>query len=99
MGKFDEHPWGISAIAIKGTGVTVKYVEIERLKVDGAPVEVVQYADQRGLEVRVCLASPPQQLLHCLDEVEAYVDDLDQLGEWRNGGRWRGVVLTGWSRR
>ena len=94
----DRRRVGRRLAGFESAGFTVRQVQHDELKVAGAPVEVVQYADARGVEVRGSLDTPPLELLDCLERLEDYVDDLDLLGEWRDQGNWRGVALRGLTR-
>ncbi|RHW28609.1 hypothetical protein D0Z08_01745 [Nocardioides immobilis] len=63
--------------------------------VDDATVEVLQYDDGRGIQIRICSTATPEQLLHGLEAAEDVVDEPTRLGDWKNTavGRWRGLSL------
>lgn len=82
--------------ALRAGGATVRLLAREELRVESAPVELVEYSDERGLEARVCLEWEPDHLVECLDEAAWLLVDLDQLGEWTTGSKglqWRGVAV------
>lgn len=82
--------------AFRSVATTVWEIAAAELRVESAPVEVVQYDDERGLQVRVCMDWEPGQLVECLDEAAGLVVDLDQLGSWSTGSRgrrWRGAAV------
>jgi hypothetical protein len=65
------------------------------MQLDDAVVEVVEYTDTRGVQLRINAASAPVQLLRGQEDAEDVIDDLTGLGEWHDGavGRWRGLAL------
>ena len=81
--------------SLAAEGVTVVEVTSGDMQLDDALVEVVEYADARGVQLRTCTASAPVQLLPVLEDAEDVIDDLTVLGEWHDGavGRWRGLAL------
>lgn len=83
--------------ALAAEGVTVVEVTTSgAMQVDDALVEVVEYADaRRGVQLRICAAATPVQLLRGLEDAEDAIDDLSVLGEWHDSavGRWRGLAL------
>lgn len=82
--------------ALAAEGVTVVEVPTScDMQIDDAVVEVVEYADSRGVQLRICAAAAPIQLLRGLEDAEDVIDDLTVLGEWHDGavGRWRGLAL------
>ena len=84
-----EAPTGLNV----GTGVRV--VSTDDMQVEDAPVEVVEYDDARGLQVRIYATATPVQLLRVVEAVEDVIDDVARLGGWQDatGGRWRGLAL------
>ncbi len=83
-------------IALAAEGVTVvRTASTDDMQVDGAPVEVLEYDDGRGIQIRICSTATPVQLFHGLEEAEDLIDEPTRLGEWRNTafGRWRGLAL------
>jgi hypothetical protein len=77
-------------------GVPVIYKSLAEMRVEGCPVEVVEFSDT-GVEVRVCLDDTVlAKLPGCLLRAEDVLDDMERLGEWteaRAGRKWRGVAL------
>ncbi|RHW24094.1 hypothetical protein D0Z08_26475 [Nocardioides immobilis] len=76
-------------------GVTVRGMSTDDIRVEDAPVEVVEYADARGLQIRICATDTPIQLLRVVEAAEDVIDDPARLGDWQDttGGRWRGLAL------
>lgn len=84
--------------ALAADGVTVvRAASGERMNLDEAIVEVIEYADARGFVIRVCATAEPSRLLLALDLAEDLLDEPTQLGSWADGaaGRWRGLALLG----
>lgn len=82
--------------ALVAEGVTVvRVVSTDDMQVEDAPVEVVEYDDARGLQVRIYATATPVQLLRVVEAVEDVIDDVARLGGWQDatGGRWRGLAL------
>jgi len=82
--------------ALVAEGVTV--VEITAsgdMQIDDALVEVVEYEDTRGVQLRICATATPVQLLRGLEDAEDVIDEPAGLGAWHDtpAGRWRGLVL------
>ena len=65
------------------------------MNLDGAIVELIEYADARGFVLRVCVTAEPSRVLHALDLAEDLIDAPAQLGEWAEdrNGLWRGVAV------
>jgi hypothetical protein len=84
----------LTTLAAEGVTV-VKVTTSGDMQVDDAVVEVVEYADARGVQLRICAAATPVQLLRGLDDAEDVIDDLTVLGAWHDSavGRWRGLAL------
>lgn len=83
-------------IALAADGVTVvRTTSTDDMYVEDAPVEVLQYDDGRGIQIRICSTATPEQLLHGLEAAEDLVDEPTRLGDWKNTavGRWRGLAL------
>lgn len=68
----------------------------ERMSLDEAIIEVIEYADVRGFVVRICATDDPGRLLGAIDIAEDLLDDPGQLGPWADdrGGRWRGLAIV-----
>jgi hypothetical protein len=82
--------------ALEADGVTViREPSIEAMSVDDSFVEVIEYADTRGVVLRVCVTAEPRRVLHVLDLAEDLIDAPTQLGVWTDhaDGRWRGVAF------
>ncbi len=82
--------------ALVAEGVTVvRVLETDHMQIDDAHVEVVEYDDTRGLQIRICAAATPQQLLRGLEAVEDVLDEPTRLGAWQDTteGRWRRLAL------
>lgn len=82
--------------ALTTEGVTV--VEITApgdMQIDDALVEVVEYDDTRGVQLRICATATPVQLLRGLEDAEDVIDEPAGLGAWHDtpAGRWRGLAL------
>lgn len=83
-------------IALLAEGVTVlRAASPDDMQVADASVEVLEYDDGRGIQIRICSTATPEQLLHGLEEAEDLVDEPTRLGDWKNTavGRWRGLSL------
>ncbi len=65
------------------------------MSLDDAVVEVIEYADGRGVLVRVRVTDEPGRLLNGLDLAEDLIDSPAQLGAWADGpdGIWRGLAV------
>jgi len=82
--------------ALIAEGVTVvRVMSTHDMHIDDAVVEVLEYDDSRGLQIRVCEAAPPDQLLRGFDAAEDVLDEPGSLGDWQDTtqGRWRGLAL------
>lgn len=82
--------------ALVAEGVTVvRAMSTDDMQVEDAPVEVVEYADARGLQIRICATATPVQLLRVVEAAEDVIDDPTKLGDWQSAtdGRWRGLAL------
>ena len=82
--------------ALVAEGVTVVRVSsTDDMQINDALVEVVEYDDARGLQIRICATAPPALLLRGLEAAEDLIDIPTALGDWQDtiNGRWRGLVL------
>lgn len=84
----------LTAIAAEGVTV-VRVISTDDMHVDDAVVEVLECDDNRGLQIRVCEAAPPDQLLRGFEAAEDVIDESGSLGDWQDTtqGRWRGLAL------
>jgi len=84
----------LTAIAAEGFTV-VRVMSIEGMRVDDAAVEVLEYDDDRGLQIRIRGTAAPEQLLRGLEAAEDVIDEPGSLGDWQDTteGRWRGLAL------
>ena len=84
----------LAGLAAEGVTV-VRVMSADDMQIDDADLEVVEYDDTRGLQVRVCATATPAHLLRGLEAAEDIVDDPSTLGEWRDTseGRVRGLAL------
>jgi hypothetical protein len=84
----------LTALAADGLSI-VRVASADDMRVDGAPVEVVEYDDDRRLQVRICVAAPTEKLLDGIEAAEDIVDEPMRLGDWTNTieGRWRGLAI------
>ncbi|RHW26297.1 hypothetical protein D0Z08_15160 [Nocardioides immobilis] len=77
-------------------GVTVVEVTTSGdMQIDDALVEVVEYDDARGVQIRICTTAKGEQLLRGLEDAEDVIDEPARLGTWHDTtvGRWRGLAL------
>jgi len=82
--------------AFAAEGITVRrWTAPEDMDVEDASLEVLEYGDTGGLEIRLSRDAAPQQLLQTLEEAEEIVDERTKLGAWNvtPTGRWRGLAL------
>jgi hypothetical protein len=64
-------------------GVTVVGVmSTDDMRVEDAPVDVVEYAEARGLQIRICATVTPVQLLRVIEAAEEVIDDPARLSDW-----------------
>jgi hypothetical protein len=57
--------------ALAADGVTiVRALFSERMHLDAAIIEVIEYADRRGFVIRICATAEPSRLLDALDLAE-----------------------------
>jgi len=84
----------LTALVVEGVTV-VRVMSTSDMQIDDAPVEVVEYDDTRGLQIRICEGAKPDQLLRGLEAVEDVLDEPARLGAWQHTteGRWRGLAL------
>jgi hypothetical protein len=84
----------IAALIAAGVAV-VRVRSIDDMRIDDAPVEVIEYDDSRGLQIRICEAATPDRLLRGIEAAEDILDETRLLGDWQDatGGRWRGLAL------
>lgn len=83
--------------ALAADGVTViRAPSSERMNLNEAIIEVIEYADARGFVIRVCAIAEPSRVLHALDLAEDLIDEPAQLGPWADcwEGLWRGLALV-----
>jgi hypothetical protein len=73
----------------------VGIMSTDDMQVEDAPVDVVEYAEARGLPIRICATVTPVQLLRVIEAAEDVIDDPARRGDWPDttGGRWRGRAL------
>lgn len=84
--------------ALIADNITVVRVDSrDEMNLDGAIVELIEYADGRDFVLRVCVAAKPLRVLHALEMAEDLIDAPAQLGEWADGahGSWRGLAVLG----
>lgn len=73
--------------ALAADGVTVVRVRTsDVMTVHDAIVEVVEYADARGLVVRICTTDEPSRVLRALEMAEDALDAPTHLGPWADAG-------------
>gem|GEM_PF-1961608 len=84
----------LAGFAAEGIAVIEK-LSSEEMQVDSATLEVVEYDDPRGMEIRISAAATPEQVLHGIEVAEDVIDEPDRLGAWMrtDRGRWRGLAL------
>ena len=83
--------------ALAADGVTiVRAPSSERMHLDEAIIEVIEYADLRGFVIRVCVTTDPSRLLRALDLAEDLLDEPERLGPRADdpGGPWRGLAIV-----
>jgi len=68
----------------------------ERMALEEAIIEVIEYADPRRFVIRVCATAEPSRLLGALDIAEDLLDEPGQLGPWADDrdGLWRGLAIV-----
>ncbi len=82
--------------AFAAEGITVRRrAAPEDMQVANARLEILEFADIRGIEIRVCRAAAPQHLLRAIEGAEDIIDEPTKLGAWTDTptGRWRGLAL------
>jgi len=82
--------------ALVADGVTViREPYIEAMSVDDSVADLIEYADPRGVVLRICVTAEPSRVLHALDIAEDLLDAPSQLGLWTvdEDGQWRGLAL------
>lgn len=77
-------------------GITVqRQIAPEDMQVHDSPLEILQHGGTGRLEIRICRAIPPLQLLQAIEKAEDIIDEPTRLGPWNNTptSRWRGLSL------
>lgn len=85
----------LRALATEGVTV-VRAPSGERMALEEAILEVIEYADDRGFVIRICVTADPSRLLGALEVAEDLLDDPAQLGVWADDrdGLWRGLAIV-----
>lgn len=78
--------------ALVAEGVTaVRVLLTDDMQIDDAIVQVVEYEDARGLQIRICGHRPTELAAAAAEDL---IDEPNALGRWQNtiSGRWRALL-------
>jgi hypothetical protein len=84
----------LSALAAEGVTI-IRATAAEDMNLDGAAVEVMEYADAHTFLIRVSSTAEPSHILEALELAEDLLDAPARLGPWADDatGLWRGVAI------